>query len=105
MKEGDVVFISGAAGAAGSAAGQIAKYLGAAKVIGSAGSAEKIEYLKRIGFDEAFNYKDGDVNGQLAKAAPKGIDVYFESIGEDHLEAAIQNANTFGRTAMCGAIA
>jgi len=105
MKEGDVVFISGAAGAVGSAAGQIAKHLGAAKVIGSAGSAEKIEYLKSIGFDEAFNYKDGDVNGQLAKAAPEGIDVYFDNVGGDHLEAAIQNANTFGRIAMCGAIA
>ena len=105
MKEDDVVFISGAAGAVGSAAGQIAKHLGAAKVIGSAGSAEKIEYLKSIGFDEAFNYKDGDVNGQLAKAAPEGIDVYFDNVGGDHLEAAIQNANTFGRIAMCGAIA
>lgn len=105
MGEGDVVFISGAAGAVGSAAGQIAKLLGAAKVIGSAGSPEKVDYLTGIGFDEAFNYKDGDVNGQLAKAAPDGIDVYFDNVGGDHLEAAIQNANTFGRIAMCGAIA
>lgn len=105
MREGDVVFISGAAGAVGSAAGQIAKHLGAAKVIGSAGSPEKVDYLTGIGFDEAFNYKDGDVNGQLAKAAPDGIDVYFDNVGGDHLEAAIQNANTFGRIAMCGAIA
>ena len=105
MKEGDVVFISGAAGAVGSAAGQIAKHLGASKVIGSAGSAEKIEYLKSIGFDEAFNYKDGDVNGQLAKAAPEGIDVYFDNVGGDHLEAAISSMNTHGRIAMCGAIA
>ena len=105
MKEGDVVFISGAAGAVGSAAGQIAKHLGAAKVVGSAGSQEKIDYITGIGFDEAFNYKDGDVNGQLAKAAPGGIDVYFDNVGGDHLEAAIQNANTFGRIAMCGAIA
>ena len=99
------MFISGAAGAVGSAAGQIAKHLGAAKVIGSAGSPEKVDYLTGIGFDEAFNYKDGDVNGQLAKAAPDGIDVYFDNVGGDHLEAAIQNANTFGRIAMCGAIA
>ena len=105
MREGDVVFISGAAGAVGSAAGQIAKHLGAAKVIGSAGSPEKVDDLTGIGFDEAFNYKDGDVNGQLAKAAPDGIDVYFDNVGGDHLEAAIQNANTFGRIAMCGAIA
>lgn len=105
MKQGDVVFISGAAGAVGSAAGQIAKHLGAAKVIGSAGSAEKIDYITRIGFDEAFNYKDGDVKGQLAKAAPEGVDVYFDNVGGDHLEAAIEHANTFGRIAMCGAIA
>ena len=105
MKEGDVVFISGAAGAVGSAAGQIAKHLGASKVIGSAGSAEKIDYIKALGFDEAFNYKDGDVSGQLAKAAPEGIDVYFDNVGGDHLEAAIAHANTFGRIAMCGAIA
>ncbi|MDN8594499.1 MULTISPECIES: NADP-dependent oxidoreductase [unclassified Corynebacterium] len=105
MKEGDVVFVSGAAGAVGSAAGQIAKHLGASKVIGSAGSAEKIDYIKGLGFDEAFNYKDGDVSGQLAKAAPEGIDVYFDNVGGDHLEAAIANANTFGRIAMCGAIA
>ena len=105
MREGDVVFISGAAGAVGSVAGQIAKHLGAAKVIGSAGSPEKVDYLTGIGYDEAFNYKDGDVNGQLAKAAPDGVDVYFDNVGGDHLEAAIQNANTFGRIAMCGAIA
>lgn len=105
MRDGDVVFISGAAGAVGSVAGQIAKHLGAAKVIGSAGSPEKVDYLTGIGYDEAFNYKDGDVNGQLATAAPDGIDVYFDNVGGDHLEAAIQNANTFGRIAMCGAIA
>ena len=105
MKQGDVVFISGAAGAVGSAAGQIAKHLGAAKVIGSAGSAEKIDYITGIGFDEAFNYKDGDVKGQLAKAAPEGVDVYFDNVGGDHLEAAIEHANAFGRIAMCGAIA
>ncbi|WP_408911523.1 NADP-dependent oxidoreductase [Corynebacterium gottingense] len=105
MKQGDVVFISGAAGAVGSAAGQIAKHLGAAKVIGSAGSAEKIDYITGIGFDAAFNYKDGDVKGQLAKAAPEGVDVYFDNVGGDHLEAAIEHANTFGRIAMCGAIA
>lgn len=105
MRDGDVVFISGAAGAVGSVAGQIAKHLGAAKVIGSAGSPEKVDYLTGIGYDEAFIYKDGDVNGQLAKAAPDGVDVYFDNVGGDHLEAAIQNANTFGRIAMCGAIA
>lgn len=105
MKEGDTVFISAAAGAVGSAAGQIAKHLGAANLIFSAGSAEKIRYVKELGFDDAFNYKDGDVSGQLAKAAPNGIDVYFDNVGGVHLEAAIENANTFARIAMCGAIA
>lgn len=104
MKEGDVVFISGAAGAVGSAAGQFAKQLGAAKVIGSAGSDEKVQRLLELGFDEAFNYKDGNVAEQLAKAAPEGIDFYFDNVGGDHLEAAIKSLRTFGRVAMCGAI-
>lgn len=104
LKEGDVAFISGAAGAVGSAAGQIAKQLGASRVIGSAGTPEKVEYVKKLGFDEAFNYKDGDVSGQLGKAAPEGIDFYFDNVGGDHLEAAIDHFNTFGRVAMCGAI-
>ncbi|SDS14294.1 hypothetical protein SAMN04488539_1095 [Corynebacterium timonense] len=105
MKEGDVVFISGAAGAVGSAAGQIAKQLGASRVIGSAGSPEKVDYVTSLGFDAAFNYKDGDVTEQLGEAAPEGIDFYFDNVGADHLEAAIHHMNTFGRIAMCGAIA
>lgn len=105
MKEGDVVFISGAAGAVGSAAGQIAKHLGASRVIGSAGSADKVERLGDIGFDAAFNYKEGDVDMQLGEAAPDGIDFFFDNVGGDHLEAAIAHLNEFGRVAMCGAIA
>lgn len=105
FKEGDAVFISGAAGAVGSIAGQIAKLKGASRVIGSAGSAEKVEYLRGIGFDTAFNYKDAPVAQQLKAAAPEGIDVYFDNVGADHLEAAIGSLRTFGRVAMCGAIA
>ena len=105
IKEGDVVFVSGAAGAVGSAVGQFARHLGASRVIGSAGSEEKIARLKELGFDAAINYRDGDLVGQLRQAAPEGIDVYFDNVGGEHLEAAIGRMNTFGRVAMCGAIA
>ena len=105
MREGDTVFISGAAGAVGTAAGQIAKLLGAGRVIGSAGSAEKVALLtEKYGYDAAFNYKDGDVRGQLAAAAPGGIDVFFDNVGGDHLEAALDAFNDGGRAALCGAI-
>ncbi len=102
--EGDAVFVSGAAGAVGSIVGQIAKASGASRVIGSAGSAEKVARLRELGFDEAFNYHDGDVTEQLQKAAPGGIDVYFDNVGGDHLEAALDSLNVHGRVAMCGAI-
>jgi len=104
MHEGDTVFVSGAAGAVGSLVGQIARLSGAKRVIGSAGSAAKIERLKELGFDAAFNYHDGSVAKQLKEAAPDGIDVYFDNVGGDHLEAAITCLNTDGRVAMCGAI-
>ena len=105
QKEGDVVFVSGAAGAVGVLAGQIAKLRGASRVIGSAGSAEKVRYLtEEIGYDAAFNYKDGPVYDQLKAAAPDGIDVYFDNVGGEHLEAAISVLNDFGRTAECGMI-
>ena len=103
--EGDVVFVSGAAGAVGSAVGQIAKALGASRVIGSAGSAEKVRHLvEDLGFDAAFNYKDGPVAEQLRDAAPDGIDVYFDNVGGDHLEAAIGSLRLGGRIAVCGMI-
>ncbi|WP_430593149.1 NADP-dependent oxidoreductase [Humidisolicoccus flavus] len=106
MKAGDTVFISGAAGAVGTAAGQIAKLLGAGRVVGSAGSAEKVALLtERYGYDAAFNYKDGPVAEQLQLAAPDGIDVYFDNVGGDHLEAALGAFNDGGRAALCGAIA
>jgi NADPH-dependent curcumin reductase CurA len=104
LRDGDVVFVSGAAGAVGSLAGQIAKLRGNT-VIGSAGSAEKVAHLvDDLGFDQAFNYNDGPVAEQLAAAAPDGIDVYFDNVGGDHLEAAIGTLNRNGRVAMCGAI-
>lgn len=105
LKEGDTVFVSGAAGAVGTAVGQIAKLLGAARVIGSAGSTEKVARLaEKYGYDAAFNYKDGDVRGQLAAAAPNGIDVFFDNVGGEHLEAALALFNDGGRAALCGAI-
>ncbi len=105
FKPGDVVFVSGAAGAVGSMVGQIARLRGAKRVIGSAGSPEKIAYVTgKLGFDTAFNYRDGDVRAQLAAAAPDGIDVYFDNVGGDHLEAALGALNTHGRVALCGAI-
>jgi NADPH-dependent curcumin reductase CurA len=105
MRPGDVVFVSGAAGAVGSVAGQIAKLKGAARVIGSAGTDDKVRWLREIGFDAAFNYKAAPVLDQLRDAAPDGIDVYFDNVGGDHLEAALSVLNTYGRVAMCGAIA
>jgi NADPH-dependent curcumin reductase CurA len=103
--EGETVFVSGAAGAVGSIVGQIARLKGAKQVIGSAGTAEKVAHLTgALGFDTAFNYRDGDVSEQLATAAPKGIDVYFDNVGGDHLEAAIDVLRRNGRVAACGAI-
>jgi NADPH-dependent curcumin reductase CurA len=105
VKEGDVVFVSGAAGAVGSVAGQIAKKLGASKVIGSAGGPEKVRRLKEdYGFDVAIDYREGELNAQLKQAAPEGIDVYFDNVGGDHLDAALRRMNLFGRIALCGAI-
>ncbi len=105
MKPGDTVFISGAAGAVGTAAGQIAKLLGAGRVIGSAGSAEKVRLLtEKYGYDAAFNYKDAPVREQLAELAPDGVDVFFDNVGGDHLEAALDVMNDGGRIALCGAI-
>ncbi|MET9180009.1 NADP-dependent oxidoreductase [Kitasatospora aureofaciens] len=106
LKEGDKVFVSGAAGAVGSLVGQIAKLKGASLVVGSAGSAEKVAKLvDEYGFDAAFNYKDAPVAEQLAKAAPEGIDLYFDNVGGDHLEAAIGALGVHGRAVLCGAIA
>ncbi len=105
MREGDTVFVSGAAGAVGSFVGQMAKLRGAKRVVGSAGSPEKVRHLvDELGFDSAFNYKDGPVGEQLRSAAADGIDVYFDNVGGEHLEAAIAAMNDFGRIAACGAV-
>jgi NADPH-dependent curcumin reductase CurA len=104
VKAGDVLFVSAAAGAVGSVAGQLAKLRGA-RVIGSAGSAEKVKLLtEELGFDAAFNYKDGHVSKQLAAAAPDGITTYFDNVGGDHLEAALSALRLRGRIAVCGFI-
>ncbi|MFF7181333.1 zinc-binding dehydrogenase [Streptomyces sp. NPDC008121] len=106
FKEGDAVFVSGAAGAVGSQVGQMARLRGASRVIGSAGSDEKVKLLvEEYGFDAAFNYKNGPVKQQLREAAPDGIDVYFDNVGGDHLEAAISSLNVHGRATICGMIA
>ncbi|QGV77516.1 MDR family NADP-dependent oxidoreductase [Streptomyces ficellus] len=103
--EGDVVFVSGAAGGVGSLAGQIAKCRGAARVIGSAGSKEKVAYLvDELGFDAAFDYHDGPVADRLAELAPEGIDVFFDNVGGEQFEAALQAARPHARFALCGAL-
>ncbi len=104
VKAGDRVFISGAAGGVGTVAGQLAKQRGCT-VIGSAGTAEKVEMLtQQLGYDAAFNYRDGNLYRQLMTASPKGIDVYFDNVGGEHLEAAISALRPFGRVAACGSI-
>jgi len=104
LKAGDVVFVSGAAGAVGSVACQIAKLKGHT-VIGSAGGAEKARFLKEIGVDHAIDYKaERDLTAALMRAAPSGIDVYFENVGGVHMEAALMAANNNARFALCGMI-
>ncbi len=104
LKDGETVFVSGAAGAVGSIVGQIAKLKGC-RVLGSAGSQDKVELLtNELGFDYAFNYKDGDILSHLREGAPDGLDVYFDNVGGDHLQAAITHMRPFGRIPLCGAI-
>ena len=102
-KEGDIVFVSAAAGAVGSAVVQIAKARGMT-VIGSAGGAEKCDYVRSLGADEVIDYKAGPLVKSLEAAAPKGIDVYFDNVGGDHLDAALAHARKDARFAICGMI-
>jgi NADPH-dependent curcumin reductase CurA len=104
LRQGDVVWVSAAAGSVGSLASQFAKIRGH-RVIGSAGSEEKVAYLRdELGLHGAFNYKRGRVGELLHEAAPDGIDVYFDNVGGDHLEAALRALRQNGRVAMCGQI-
>ena len=104
LREGDVVWVSAAAGAVGSLVAQLAKIRGH-RVVASAGSEEKVAWLRdELGVDAAFNYRAGPLPELLREAAPDGIDVYFDNVGGDHLEAAIGALRRFGRVAICGAI-
>uniref|UniRef100_A0A8C5LVL3 Prostaglandin reductase 1 n=1 Tax=Leptobrachium leishanense TaxID=445787 RepID=A0A8C5LVL3_9ANUR len=103
-KEGEVVLVNCAAGAVGSLVGQIAKIKGC-KVVGSAGSDDKVTYLKEIGFDEAFNYKTvNSLEEALKNASPEGYDCYFENVGGNYADVALQQMKQFGRISVCGAI-
>jgi hypothetical protein len=105
FRSGDAVFVSGAAGAVGSLAGQFARLRGASRVVGSAGTPAKVRWLTgELGFDAAFDYHDGAVADLLAAAAPDGIDVFFDNVGGEHLEAAIGAMRVHGRAALSGAI-
>ena len=104
LKPGDVVFVSAAAGAVGSVVCQIAKIKGH-RVIGSAGGADKGAFLRQIGVDHVIDYKaTGNLTEALLQAAPNGLDVYFDNVGGEHLEAALTAANRFARFTLCGMI-
>ncbi len=103
MKSGEQVFVSTAAGSVGSLASQIAKLKGCT-VVGSTGSDDKVAWLKSLGLDAVINYKKEPIRDALEKATPKGIDVYFDNVGGDHLEAALRRMNSLGRIAVCGMI-
>lgn len=104
LQAGEDLFVSAAAGAVGTAVGQIARLLGAGRIVGSTGSPEKVDYLTGLGFDAAFDYRTGNISESLAKAAPDGIDVYFDNVGGEHLAAAVDSLRDFGRVAWCGAV-
>jgi hypothetical protein len=102
-KEGDIVFVSAAAGAVGSVVVQIAKARGMV-VIASAGGSEKCEFVRSLGVDQVVDYKAGPIAKGLRAAAPEGIDVYFDNVGGDHLDAAFAAARNNARFAICGMI-
>uniref|UniRef100_A0A672TLP4 Prostaglandin reductase 1 n=1 Tax=Strigops habroptila TaxID=2489341 RepID=A0A672TLP4_STRHB len=104
MKSGETVLVNAAAGAVGSVVGQLAKIWGC-KVVGCAGSDDKVAYLKKIGFDEAFNYKTvASLDEALRKASPDGYDCFFDNVGGEFTTVAINQMKTYGRIALCGAI-
>ena len=104
VKEGETVVVSGAAGAVGSVVGQIAKIKGA-RAVGIAGGAEKCRWLvEELGFDAAIDYKSEDVRRALREHAPKGIDVYFDNVGGEILDAALTRLARGARIVICGAV-
>lgn len=104
IRPGDVVLVSGAAGAVGSVAGQVAKIKGC-RVIGIAGGPEKCRYLvEELGFDGAIDYKHENIAARLSELAPEGIDVYFDNVGGDQLEIALSRLRLHARVVICGAI-
>ncbi len=106
MKAGDAVVVSAAGGATGSVVGQIAKIKGASRVVGIAGGPEKCRFVvEELGFDEAIDYREGNVGRSLAKALPKGIDIYFDNVGGEILDACLGRLAMRGRVVLCGAIA
>ncbi len=103
-KKGETIFISAASGAVGAIVGQLAKHDGL-KVIGSVGSDEKLDYiLKDLGFDGGFNYKKEKPIDALKRLAPNGIDIYYENVGGEQLEASLECLNDFGRIIACGMV-
>jgi len=105
LHEGDVVFISAAAGAVGSAAGSFAKLLGASRVVGSAGGPDKVRQLvEQLGYDDAMDYRAESPRDAVRRLAPDGLDVYFDNVGGPHLVAALKNMRVNGRVALCGMI-
>ncbi|MCH0543336.1 NADP-dependent oxidoreductase [Streptomyces sp. MUM 203J] len=106
LQPGEELFVSAAAGGVGTAAGRLARLLGAGRIVGSTGSARKAAYLvDEVGYDAAFTYREAPVADRLARLAPGGIDVYLDNVGGDHLEAAIGALRPHGRIAWCGAVA
>jgi NADPH-dependent curcumin reductase CurA len=106
VKEGETVLISAAGGAVGNAAGQIAKALGAGRVVGFSGSAEKCKWLEdTVGYDATINYNAEDVNEALSRACPDGVDVYFDNVGGDLLSPVLEHINYQARIPFCGAVA
>jgi len=102
--KGETAYVSGAAGAVGYVVGQLLANVHGVRVVGSAGSDEKVAFLKRVGFHDAFNYKTTTPEEALPKLCPNGIDIYYDNVGGQTLEAALESMNTFGRVVACGAI-
>ncbi|MCX4686138.1 NADP-dependent oxidoreductase [Kitasatospora purpeofusca] len=106
LRPEETLFVSAAAGGVGTAAGRIARLLGAGRIVGSAGSAAKVRHLtEQLGFDAAFDYHEAPIADRLREAAPDGLHVYLDNVGGDHLEAAIDTLRDGGRIAWCGAVA